>query len=137
MLHLISLLLIDERYRKARFATAMALFVIIVLIGSIPGARAEIGNLASGIVLHSLAYGGLTLLLFTGTTGTRSERAIKAVIAIMAMGAIDELVQAMLPYRVGSLGDWLVDSIASVVTAGLSWCFLPQPALVRQGRDQP
>lgn len=127
----LSLLLLDERLRKLRFITALTLFAIIVVIGSIPGARAEIGNLASGLVLHSLAYGGLTLLLFTGTVGTRSERALKAVLIVMAMGAADEAVQALLPYRVGAVLDWMVDSIAAVLTAALSWRFLPQPVCAR------
>ena len=59
------LLILDDRLRKRRTATAIALFAIIVMIGSIPGARAEIGTLASGIVLHAVAYAVLTFLLFT------------------------------------------------------------------------
>ncbi len=125
-------LLLDERLRKLRLATALTLFAIILVIGSIPGARAEIGNLASGVVLHSVAYGGLTLLLFTGLEGKRSERAFKAVLIVMAMGAADETIQALLPYRVGALLDWMVDSIAAIVTAGLAWRFLPQPVLARR-----
>lgn len=131
MLQLLSQLILEERLRKLRLTTALSLFAVILILGSIPGARAEIGQLASGIVLHSVAYGGLTLLLFTGTTGTRSERAVKSVLAVMAMGAADELVQAMLPYRVGAVLDWMVDSIAAVLTAGLSWRFLPYPVRAR------
>jgi VanZ family protein len=100
----------------------------ILNMGSVPGARAEIGHFASGLVLHSIAYGGLTLLLFTGTTGTPRERAIKAVLTVFAMGAIDELVQSFLPYRVGSLVDLTVDSGAALVVATLLWAYLPEPA---------
>lgn len=128
MPQLLSWLVLDERLRKPRLATALLLFTLIVLAGSIPGARAEIGNLASGVVLHSLAYGGLTVLLYTGIKGSRGERACKAVLTIMVMGAVDELVQALLPYRVGALLDWIVDASAALFTALLLWRFLPEPS---------
>lgn len=127
---LIDLLILDERLRKQRSATAVALFAVIVIVGSIPGARAEIGNLASGIVLHSIAYSVLTFLLFTGYAGTRTERAIKAVLTVAAMGAVDELVQGMLAYRRGTVLDWTVDCSAALVTGLLLWRFLPQPVAV-------
>lgn len=123
----LSLLVLDERLRASRFTLALILFALIVLAGSIPGARAELGNMASGLVLHSVAYGGLTLLLFTGTRGTRSERALKAVLTAMAMGAADELVQSMLPYRAGTLLDWMVDATSALVVAALLRAFLPDP----------
>ena len=121
------LLIVDDRLRTVRTATAVTLFALILLLGSIPGARAEIGNVASGIVLHSIAYATLTLLLFTGYAGTRTERAVKAVLSIAAMGAIDELVQSMLSYRHGTVLDWGIDCTASVLTALLLWAFLPPP----------
>lgn len=122
------LLILDDRLRKRRTATAVALFAIIVMIGSIPGARAEIGTLASGIVLHAVAYAVLTFLLFTGYAGSSTERAIKAVLTVAAMGAVDELVQTMLPYRHGAVLDWIIDCTSALVTALLLRAFLPQPA---------
>lgn len=123
---LLSLLVLDERLRKLRYGTALAIYAAILIMGSLPGARAEIGTVASGIVLHSLAYGTITFLLFTGSLGTARERAIKSVLAVMVMGALDELVQSFLPYRTGAVGDWMVDCNAALVTAGLLWAFLPQ-----------
>ena len=127
---LFALLILDERLRKRRTATAVALFAAIVMIGSIPGARAEIGNMASGIVLHSIAYSVLTFLLFTGYAGNRTERALKAVLTVASMGAVDELVQGMLTYRRGTVLDWTVDCSAALVTSLLLWFFLPQPVAV-------
>lgn len=126
----LSFLLLDPRLRKWRYGLALTLFVAIVIIGSVRGARAGLGHLATGLVLHSLAYGGITLLLFTGSEGSSRSRAVRAVLTVMAMGAIDETVQSMLPFRRGAIGDWLVDCNAAVVTAGLLWAFLPAP-LVR------
>jgi hypothetical protein len=128
---LLSLLVLDDRLRKLRYSSAFVLFTAIIIMGSLPGARAEIGTVASGIVLHSLAYGIITFLLFTGSLGSARERAIKSVLTVMAMGALDELVQSFLPYRSGTVGDWMVDCNAALITAGLLWAFLPQPIRAR------
>ena len=51
------------------------------------------------------------------------------------MGAVDELVQSLLPYRRGAVADWLVDCNAAVMVAGLLWAFLPaQPRGAGDGR---
>ena len=128
---LIPSLLLDPVWRKTRLRAALTLYAVILLMGSVPGARAEIGNVASGLVLHSLAYGGLALLLFTGSVGSPRARAVKAVLCIMAMGAIDELIQSQLPYRHGAVSDWLVDVNAAVIMSGLLWAFLPAPLAPR------
>ena len=121
------LLILDGRLRKQRLASALLLFVLILLLGSIPGARAEIGQLGSGWVLHCVAYSTLTFLLYTGLQGNPNQRALKAVLAIMLMGALDEGVQSLLPYRVGTVLDWMIDSTSSILTAGLLRAFLPEP----------
>ena len=127
----ISSLVLAPHWRKHRFGAAMGLYAAIVIMGSIPGARADIGTVASGLVLHSLAYATLALLLFTGTTGTPRVRACKAVLGVMLMGAGDELVQSFLPYRHGALSDWLVDVNAAVITSLLLWAFLPERLATR------
>ena len=48
----------------------------------------------------------------------------------MAMGAIDETVQSFLPYRHGTVTDWMIDSSAALVTAGLLWALLPAPQVI-------
>lgn len=125
----LSLLVLDERLRRSRFWAALLLFSLIVAIGSIPGARAEIGNVASGVVLHSLAYSCVTFLLYTGSTGTRNQRAVKAILVALAMGALDELVQSFLPYRAGTVTDWMVDASSALLTAGLLRALLPASAV--------
>ncbi|NYE62414.1 hypothetical protein FHW58_003629 [Duganella sp. 1224] len=108
-------------YARLRYWTAIALYLLILIIGSIPGARQDIGEVASGVILHSLAYAGLTFLIFTGGSGTPSQRAGKAVLTIAAMGALDEFVQSFFPYRHGAVSDWMVDCTAAMVTAGFMW----------------
>lgn len=131
MLSFLTTLVLDERLRRRRFYSALLLFAAILLLGSIPGARAEIAVFGPGIVLHSLAYGGLTLLLYTGTRGSRGRRALGAVLAVILMGALDEMLQSLLPYRSGTVRDWLVDCTAALFMAALLWRFLPAPAASR------
>ena len=125
---LLFLLVLDTRWRKLRLACALLMFTTIVVVGSIPGARADIGNYASGIILHSIAYAIIALLLFTGTTGSHAARALKSVLTVAAMGAIDETVQSFFPYRHAAVSDWLVDCTAAALTCMLLWVFLPAAA---------
>lgn len=128
----LSLLLLDPRLRSARIKTALVLYAGIIVAGSIPGARAEVGEFAPGVVLHGLAYAFLTLLWFLGSTGSGPVRAAKAVLAIALMGAGDELVQSFLPYRSGAVRDWMIDVSAAVVTSALLAVIVPQQRTVRQ-----
>lgn len=114
-------LLLTPSHARLRYWSAIALYLMILVIGSIPNARRDIGEVASGVVLHSCAYAGLTFLLFTGGRGSAVLRALKAVLTIALMGALDELVQSFFPYRHAAVSDWLVDCSAAVVTAAVMW----------------
>lgn len=116
---MLKLLLLTDTYGRLRYWTAITLYLLILILGSLPGARQDIGQVASGLILHSIAYAGLTFLLFTGGSGRPRQRAVKAVLTIAAMGAVDEVVQSFFPYRHGSLGDWAVDCSAAVLAASV------------------
>ena len=79
MSSILTTLVLDERLRRRRFYSAFLMFAAILVLGSVPGARAEIGAFGSGIALHGIAYASLTFLLYTGTTGSRHRRAVSAV----------------------------------------------------------
>ena len=128
---MIKQLLLTSSHAKLRYRTAIFLYLLILIFGSIPGARQDIGVVASGVILHSMAYAGLAFLIFTGGTGSPTQRAGKAVLTIAAMGALDELVQSFLPYRHGAVSDWLVDCNAAILTSLLMW------ALWTRFRTQP
>jgi VanZ family protein len=123
---LLSRLVLDPALQRLRLYAALILYAAIIVAGSIPGARAEVGTYASGVVLHSLAYGILAFLVYTGIGGSAGSRALRSVLAVAAMGAGDELVQSLLPYRRGAVGDWLVDCTAAATVAALLWAFLPR-----------
>lgn len=119
-------IIIEPRFQALCFRSAILIYVLILVIGSIPGARHEIGAFAPGELLHSLAYSGLTILLFLGKGIGLAGRTINAVLIATAMGAGDEFVQSFLPYRGASMLDWLVDVTASLTTAAAMCLVYPR-----------
>jgi VanZ family protein len=107
------------RFRRLCLTAAALMYVTILVSGSIPGARADIGQYASGALLHSTAYSVLACLCYLGVTGSPARRALKAVAVIALMGAGDEFVQSFFPYRTAAVRDWAVDVAAAVVTTAL------------------
>jgi hypothetical protein len=132
MPHFLYFFLLDPRLNKLRHAAAIILFISILIGGSIPGARANIGDYAPGVVLHSSAYAVLALLWFTGSRGNAASRTLATVLAIAVMGAIDESVQSFFPYRGADVRDWMVDCIAAVIVCAILWLVLPKAALQRR-----
>jgi VanZ family protein len=111
----------EEQYEPFMFRSALALYFAVILLGSIPGARAEIGMVASGLVLHFFTYSLIALLIACGTRGNAARKALKAFVIVALMGALDEFLQSFLPYRRGALLDWYVDMSAGFLTASLYW----------------
>jgi VanZ family protein len=122
---LLSTLVLDPKLRTLRRACAILMYLTILVAGSVPGARAQIGNYASGAVLHSTAYAVLAFLWFTGSAGSPAARAAKAVFAVALMGAGDEFVQSFFPYRGAAVSDWMVDCAAAIITSVLLCAVLP------------
>ncbi|WP_229750997.1 VanZ family protein [Undibacterium terreum] len=119
-------LLLGSRYRPWRLRLAIILYLLVLILGSVPGARLKLGELASGGVLHSLTYGVITLLLFTGLKYARLRNAALAVLTVIFMGALDEYVQSFFPYRSATVHDWLVDIAAAAITAAALYKWWPQ-----------
>ncbi|HEX8986547.1 MAG TPA: VanZ family protein [Rhodocyclaceae bacterium] len=126
MRRLLATLAFDPAWQRVCHSSALVIYLLIVVLGSIPGAREEVGEFAPGVVLHSLAYAGLALLLFVGGRGDRPARAIKSMTTIAAMGAFDEFVQSFFPYRTASVWDWGVDVAAAALACSLLWSFWPE-----------
>jgi VanZ family protein len=125
-LRLLRLLFSDPSLSRFRIRLASLIYLTILVLGSIPGARAGVSHVASGIVLHSLAYAGLTVLIFCGINASATRRAVTSVLAIAAMGAIDEFVQSFFSYRGAAVGDWLVDCAAALVSAAVLFLLWPR-----------
>ena len=127
---LLRFLFVAPSLARLRIRLALIAYLAILVLGSIPGARADIGHIASGGVLHSVAYAGLTLLLFGGVDGSVGRRAAISVLSVAAMGAFDEFVQSFFPYRGAAVGDWLIDCTAAVVMATALMLLWPRAAAV-------
>ena len=112
---------------------AISIFVLIVVLGSLPGAREDVGHYASGLVLHSIAYAVLALLVFLGSSGGGIRRGIQATLTVAAMGALDEGVQSFFPYRSAAVTDWMVDVAAAALVSALLWKFWQK--IVDQNRN--
>lgn len=119
-------LVLAPKFQTLSYRCAIVCYLSILILGNLPGARADIGAYASGSVLHAMAYATITLLLFLGSTGRRHERAIKAVFTAMAMGAVDEYVQGFFPYRGADVMDWTVDVVAAITSALALWAVWPK-----------
>jgi VanZ family protein len=115
----LALLVFDARYQKLKFRCAFLLYLAVIVIGSLPGTRAEVGEYASGLVLHGFTYSVITFLLFGGTSGGAWGKAFKALLIITVMGVLDEYVQSFFPYRTASIMDWFVDISAGFLTSAL------------------
>lgn len=106
----------DKHVETLIFRSGVTLYLAILILGSIPGARDEIGEVASGLVLHFAAYSCIAFLLACGAAGNASVKAAKAFFLVAAMGAFDEIVQSFLPYRDGAVTDWMIDISAALFT---------------------
>ncbi|MGZ3236083.1 MAG: VanZ family protein [Burkholderiaceae bacterium] len=125
MVERITTFFLDPRYQTSRLRGAFIFYLLITVLGSIPHARATIGQLASGVVLHSLAYSLITILLFSGIRGNLFKKSAQTILIIALMGAMDECVQSFFSYRTASIGDWLVDCSASLITTFLLFMIWP------------
>ncbi|TFW18410.1 VanZ family protein [Duganella callida] len=118
---MIKQILLTSSFPRLRCGSAIVAYLLILILGSIPGARQDIGEVASGLILHSCAYAGLAFLMFTGSRGTLAVRALTAVLTIALMGALDEYVQSFFPYRHGDVRDWMVDCTAAILMSSFMW----------------
>jgi hypothetical protein len=128
----LSQLLLHPRLRFACITCATLMYLAIIITGNIPGARADIGQYAPGVLLHSTAYAVLAFLCFLGSTGSPAARAVKAVLAVALMGAGDECIQSFFPYRGADVRDWAVDCASATVVSLLMWIALRKALLDAQ-----
>lgn len=105
------------RFRAPYIAFGCLFYLAILVFGSIPGMRAQLGRYASGLTLHSTAYGFLAVVFYYGIITRSWGRFAFAVATIAVMGAGDEFVQTFFSYRSGDIRDWAVDVAAALATA--------------------
>lgn len=106
-------------YRRTRLYGNFLLFCLMLILGTVPGARTLVGQFAPELVLHAGMYATLTLLLYTAGRAAPFLRSMGVLITIAIMAAIDEGLQGLLPYREASVRDWMIDVVAAFVMTSM------------------
>ncbi|WP_019140850.1 VanZ family protein [Noviherbaspirillum massiliense] len=124
---------------KRCLLAVLVMFISMVAIGSIPGNADALSAMVYDKVLHTVAYGLLSVLLFFGISGSQRMRALCSIGAIAALGALDEGIQSMLPYRHANFHDWKFNMLGAIASVGLlsSWYSLRMRASRKPGSSKP
>jgi VanZ family protein len=99
--------------RHWRMAAAL-FFMLMIAIGAIPGEARTLSALIDDKLLHFAAYGLQSALVFKSLSGGLRGRALRTLLLIAALGALDEILQSLMPYRNADLADWLFDLLAAL-----------------------
>lgn len=98
-------------------AIALIFFLLMIIVGSLPGNAQALTEKINDKILHFLAYSLLTVLIYLSlsTTHLRKFTLTLSIIAILAM--TDELIQSTMTFRNASLYDLSVDILAASLIA--------------------
>lgn len=93
---------------------AMLLYILMVLVGAVPGKAEALSAAVYDKLLHFSAYAVLSGLVYCGLSGRPVPRALRTLIVAGALGALDEAIQSFMPYRHANWADWRVDMLAAL-----------------------
>lgn len=88
-------------------------FLVLVTVGNLPGLAADMSDTFGDKRLHLAAYAILTALIYLSAN---RRPALTAMLAVTALGALDESIQSLFPYRQAELLDLLADILAAGAT---------------------
>lgn len=108
--------------RRCLLAT-LFLFTAMVAIGAIPGKANALSAVVYDKILHVAAYAGLAGLIYSGINASRPICALNSLLAIATLGAVDEAIQSMLPYRHANFQDWKYNMLGASVCVGSLFCW--------------
>ena len=99
----------------ARICLPMAalFFAVLVTVGNLPGLAAEMSDAFGDKRLHLAAYAFLTTLIYFSVN---RRPGLTALLTVAALGALDEAIQSLFPYRQADLLDLLADISAAGAT---------------------
>lgn len=100
-------------------SAAILFFILMVVLGAIPGEAHALSEAVHDKLLHFLAYTVLSALIYASFTGQPATRAFRTVIIVGSLGALDEAIQALMPYRDANWMDWRADMMASLSSVTL------------------
>ena len=89
----------------------------------------EVGFMPTDKLLHTLAFGGLSLLLARAAhwlrpAGSISKKLLSAGVGSSLLGLLLEICQAFVPYRSADPWDWVADTVGAVLAGSLAFAFL-------------
>lgn len=108
------------RWRPGWLFGLAGFFVMMVVLGSVPGEAQALSDRFGDKLLHSLAYGFMTLLCLRAIQAPPMLRLLLAVGIVALLGLFDESLQSLLPYRNASALDWCFDVAAAAIVAVLT-----------------
>jgi VanZ family protein len=111
--------LLLAHYRPGLLLLTLLFFALMIAAGALPDQANALSARFGDKLLHALAYGFMTMLLFHAIKGSRRLRLLAPVVMVALLGLIDESIQSLLPYRHASLLDWLFDVAAAAVVVTL------------------
>ncbi len=107
------------RWRAGWLFALVGFFLLMVILGSIPGEARALSDQYGDKLLHTLAYGFMALLCHRALQAPRMLRGLLTVGVIALLGLLDESLQSLLPYRNASVLDWCFDIGAATLMAVL------------------
>ena len=103
----------------------LVFFIIMLVLGAVPGNADALTNRFDDKLLHLIAYSCMAALCFQSLQGRRLIQSLTSLLIIALLGLIDELVQLLLPYRNASLIDWCFDIAAAITVIIFMNLFAP------------
>ncbi len=105
------------RWRPGWLFGLAGFFVMMVVLGSVPGEAQALSDRFGDKLLHSLAYGFMTLICLRAIQASPVLRLLLAIGIVALLGLFDESLQSLLPYRNPSALDWCFDVAAAAIVA--------------------
>lgn len=99
--------------RRQWLQAAFTFYTAMLALASLPDEAALAFSLVPDKLLHFIAYAVLTMLLFFGISGSFAARVTQVITLVTLLGALDEAIRHLLPYRSADLRDWEIDMIAA------------------------
>lgn len=111
----------------------LALLAVATLVLSLAPKHLSPGALLPHVVVHLLGFGGLTVLAVWWW-----RRIVPAAVAVFGLSLLIEILQALVPWRQGSLRDVAINLLAVGVGAAIGGWMISAMSRTRDSRrDQP
>lgn len=116
---------------------ALILFALMVAVGAVPGKAQALSAAVYDKLLHFAAYALLSGLVYGALSGRPAVRALRTLVVVGALGALDEAIQGLMPYRDANWMDWNFDMMAALTCVALLIMLHPLYSLLTSRTIEP